>query len=246
MGRLILGPLLFALCFAAIGGGATGGRPDLTVTAVSVAQHGAKLSVADTVRNVGAAKAPPSTTAYFLGSLRIGARAVRRLAPHALSHGAKTLVIPANVPPGTRTLRVCADAADLVRETSERNNCRTATTRVLVRDRTPPTFAGIVQATFCAPGPIGYDRMSRYFLRWERARDTVTAPSDIVYDIYTATTSGAESFAKPTYSTKPGATSFSTPPLPTDVGHYFVVRARDRAGNHDANTVERQAVSICV
>jgi len=42
-----------------------------------------------------------------------------------------------------------------------------------------------------------------------------------------------------------GATGFTTPLLPDDSSHYFVVRASDAAGNRDANDVERQGVNLC-
>jgi hypothetical protein len=245
MGRVVWLLVVSSLGSAALVS-AGGGRPDLAVTAGSVSERGDAVHVTDTIRNVGAATAPSSSAAYFLGSRRIGARAVRALEPHAASRGSRSFSIPASIASGSYRLRVCADGPARIRESSERNNCRLATGRVILPDRMPPTFAGIVQATFCAPGPIGHDRTSRYFLRWERARDDVTPASSIEYEVYEATASGAENFARPTYVTKPGATSFSTPPLPTDAGHYFVVRARDRAGNRDASTVERQAVSICV
>ncbi len=244
MGR-IAGLVFAALSLAAIAS-AAGLRPDLTLTTVTVSEHGTSVRVTDTVLNVGGTAAPASTAAYSVGSTRIGGRPVRRLAPGTASRGSRTLGIPRSIPPGTYWLRVCADATDRVRETSERNNCRAAATRVVVRDRTPPRFAGIAHATFCAPGPIGHDRTSPYFLRWEPAYDAVTPAGAIVYDVYESTTSGGESYASPTYTTRPGATSFQTPPLPTDTGRFFVVRARDRVGNRDANVVERQAVSICV
>ena len=50
----------------------------------------------------------------------------------------------------------------------------------------------------------------------------------------------------PTYTTPAGATSFTTPPLATDKYFYFVVRARDQAGNSDSNTVEREGQNLCV
>ena len=118
--------------------------------------------------------------------------------------------------------------------------------RVRVDDTTPPSFAGVVQVTTCIPGPIGGDRSSHYFLKWTSARDDVTPVSEIVYDIYQSTTAGGEDFATPTYTTKAGATSFTTPLLRTDTAYYFVVRARDKAGNRSATTVERMGVSICV
>ena len=113
-------------------------------------------------------------------------------------------------------------------------------------DNTPPTFAGLKSATTCIPGPIGGGRTTSYTLTWDPATDNHTPSKKIVYDIYQATTSGAEDFSTPTYTTSPGATSFTTPPLPTDQTFYFVVRARDQAGNRDSNKVEREGQNLCL
>lgn len=114
------------------------------------------------------------------------------------------------------------------------------------RDRIPPTFAGLESATTCIPGPIGGGRTTSYHLSWDPATDNVTPSSKIVYDVYQASKPGGENFSTPTYSTAAGAASFDTPPLATDKSFYFVVRARDRAGNRDPNTVERQGQNLCV
>jgi hypothetical protein len=114
------------------------------------------------------------------------------------------------------------------------------------RDRVPPTFAGLESATTCIPGPIGGGRTTSYHLSWDPATDNVTPSSKIVYDVYQASTPGGEDFSTPTYTTPAGATSFDTPPLATDKSFYFVVRARDQAGNRDSNTVERQGQNLCV
>jgi len=120
-----------------------------------------------------------------------------------------------------------------------------ASARVASLDRTPPKFAGLKSATTCVPGPIGGQSTS-YHLGWEAATDNVTPSTKIVYDIYQATSPGGEDFSAATYTTRRGATSFVTPPLPADKLFYFVVRARDRAGNRDSNQVERQGVNLCV
>jgi hypothetical protein len=113
-------------------------------------------------------------------------------------------------------------------------------------DHAPPTFAGLTSATTCIPGPIGPPgRTSSHHLIWDPATDNVTPSSQIVYDIYQATTPGGENFSMPTYTTAPGATAFDTPQLSADQTFYFVVRARDQAGNEDSNTVERQGQNIC-
>jgi hypothetical protein len=114
------------------------------------------------------------------------------------------------------------------------------------KDQTPPKFAGLKSALTCIPGPIGGGWTSSYNLSWDAAADDFTPPPRIVYDVYQAKEPGGEDYTTPTYTTAPGATSFSTPPLPSDQVFYFVVRARDRAGNSDANTVERQGLNLCV
>jgi len=113
-------------------------------------------------------------------------------------------------------------------------------------DTTAPSFAGLKSATTCIPGPIGPGRMTRYTLTWDAATDDVTPQAKLVYLVYQATSPGGEDFTLPTYTVRHGATTFRTPKLSTTQTFYFVVRARDRAGNIDQNTVERQGVNPCV
>ena len=117
---------------------------------------------------------------------------------------------------------------------------------VAKRDTIAPTFAGVKSATTCIPGPIGGGGTSSYHLDWDSATDNTTPSRQIVYDVYQASTVGGEDFSEPTYTTAAGATSFDTPPLPTGETFYFVVRARDKAGNSDSNTVEREGQNLCV
>ena len=107
------------------------------------------------------------------------------------------------------------------------------------------TFAGLKAATTCIPGPIGGGRSSSYHLSWEPATKK-NKHSRFVYEVYQATTRGGENFSTPTYTTAPGVTSFDTPQLPTEDTFYFVVRARDRAGNEDSNTVEQEGQNLCL
>jgi hypothetical protein len=113
-------------------------------------------------------------------------------------------------------------------------------------DRTPPVFAGLRSAATCIGGPAGGGRTSAYRLSWHAARDNRTPRRWIVYDVYQATHSRGERFARPTYRSKPGATTFVTPALPDDKAYYFVVRARDKAGNRDRNRHEVQGANLCV
>jgi hypothetical protein len=114
------------------------------------------------------------------------------------------------------------------------------------RDHKPPMFAGIKSATTCIPGPIGPGRTSAYHLTWEAAKDNATPSRKIVYNVYQATMPGGEDFSQPTFTTAPGVTSFETPQLSSLETFHFVVRARDRAGNEDSNTVEREGHNLCV
>ena len=112
-------------------------------------------------------------------------------------------------------------------------------------DRVPPTFAGIASAFACTPGPQRPGQTTPYTLSWTAASDSVTPAAEIVYDVYVASTPGGEDFAQPAWTTLPGVTSFRTPGLPSHGTSYFVVRARDAAGNEDTNTREQKGVDPC-
>jgi hypothetical protein len=111
-----------------------------------------------------------------------------------------------------------------------------------------PTFAGLISATTCpspTPQPQVLPRPNSYTLTWKAATDPVTPSSQIVYDIFVATTSGAENYAQPSATTAPGATSYVTQSAARNGPLFFVVRARNAAGREDQNTVERQGVTQC-
>lgn len=117
------------------------------------------------------------------------------------------------------------------------------------RDRTPPVFAGLRSATTCIPGPVGEgERMSSFRLVWPAAKDNTTPARRIAYDVYQATSAGGENFSHATYTTRRGVTSFVTPQLPSSAmdTYYFVVRARDVAGNRDRNRRERPGRNLCL
>ena len=102
-------------------------------------------------------------------------------------------------------------------------------------DSTPPTFAGLTSASAASATSVA--------LAWTAATDDVTPSSQITYLVYDATTSGGESFATPVLTTAAGATSATVTGLATSTTYYFVVRARDQAGNVDANTIEKSATT---
>jgi hypothetical protein len=109
-----------------------------------------------------------------------------------------------------------------------------------------PTFAGIKSAFACTPGPQRPGETTPFTLTWDAATDPVTPSDEIVYNVYESGTPGGENFASPTWTTAPGVTSFRTPGLPSPGTFYFVVRARDQAGNEDRNTVELPGSDPCL
>jgi hypothetical protein len=113
-------------------------------------------------------------------------------------------------------------------------------------DTTPPVFAGLGSASTCTPGPERPGETTPYHLSWDAAHDNVTPGAQIIYDVFMSSTSGGEDYSHPNWTTAPGVTAFTTPPLPSAAELYFVVRARDQAGNEDDNTVERLAVDPCL
>jgi hypothetical protein len=113
-------------------------------------------------------------------------------------------------------------------------------------DRAPPSFNGLERAFACTPGPQRPGQTTPYTLTWAAAQDDITPAAEIVYDVYFSTAPGGESLSRPTWTTAPGITSFRTPGLPSHGVAYFVVRARDAAGNEDGNTVEQKGLDPCV
>ncbi|MBI4691319.1 MAG: Ig-like domain-containing protein, partial [Nitrospirae bacterium] len=103
-------------------------------------------------------------------------------------------------------------------------------------DTTPPTFGGIASATASSTTEIN--------LSWNAAADNITSSSNIVYLIYMSTTSGGQNLAVPSFTTSAGATSYTVTGLSPTTTYYFIVRAKDEAGNIDTNTVEISATTL--
>jgi hypothetical protein len=102
-------------------------------------------------------------------------------------------------------------------------------------DTTPPVFGGLAAAA--AGGSTSIN------LTWGPAADDYTPPASIVYDIYQASSAGGETFSTPT-KTVTGATTTSITGLTANTTYFFVVRAKDAAGNEDGNTTEKSAKTL--
>jgi len=96
-------------------------------------------------------------------------------------------------------------------------------------DTTPPTFAGLKYANDTVwEGTVN--------LTWDAASDD---SPPITYSIYIATSSGGQDFSTPNYTTQ--NTKYKVSGLTNGQEYYFVVRAEDKFGNQDSNTVEKSA-----
>lgn len=100
-----------------------------------------------------------------------------------------------------------------------------------------PVFAGATSAV-----AAGSDAIT---LSWTgtAATDNQSPQSGIVYFVYRATTSDAQNFANPTYVTGPGVTSYTATGLTAGTTYYFVVLARDLAGNMSQTIAEVSAAT---
>ena len=105
----------------------------------------------------------------------------------------------------------------------------------VLNDTQAPQFSGLKDATANSSTSIQ--------LTWDPASDNATPQNKIVYLICQSQTQGqcVQNF-QATYTTE-GATSYQVTSLNSGTTYYFVVRARDRAGNTDANTVEKSATT---
>jgi len=112
---------------------------NLVVTVVSdppaTAVPASSFLVTDTVQNQSRYAAGSSRTLYYLsldplksaGDILLGGgRTLPGLVPHGVSTGTVSVLIPSTTPVGTYFLLACADAAGLVAESDDTDNCRAA------------------------------------------------------------------------------------------------------------------------
>lgn len=144
---------------------------------------------------------------------------------------AGTLGVVDGLAPATTYYLVCR-ARDVSGNADANKSERTGTT---LADSSPPTFAGATSVSNITATSVD--------LNWAAATDDQTAVGDIIYDVFQASTTSGEVFTVPTVSSLAGATSVTVPNLDPATTYFWVVRARDRAGNRDTNTVEKTAIT---
>lgn len=101
-------------------------------------------------------------------------------------------------------------------------------------DAVPPTFAGLTGVTSA--------RGAGVTLAWAPATDDASPPRALVYDVYAGPRADAVDFTTPLGRSAEGAASVTLLGLGAPATRaFFVVRARDVAGNQDANVVAAPA-----
>jgi hypothetical protein len=96
--------------------------------------------------------------------------------------------------------------------------------------------------TFSGVNALSIQSANSVKLSWTAATSSNTAQSAIVYRVYSGTTSGSQNFTTALATSTAGATEITLTGLTANQNAYFVVRARDSAGNEDRNTEERAAL----
>lgn len=92
-----------------------------------------------------------------------------------------------------------------------------------------PDFDGVRAVCATADGLV---------LAWDAAEDDVDPPSALRYQIFLADEAGDQDFTRPYLTTASGVLRAQVAGLPVGRAVYVVVRAIDRAGNHDGNDFE--------
>lgn len=113
------------------------------------------------------------------------------------------------------------------------DNTREVSADTSAPDTTPPDFEGVESAEPASATSVD--------LAWTNASDDTAPDADIVYNVYVATSSGAQDFSSPALTTTGGATSATLTALSPGETYHAVVRAEDLAGNEDENEVEASA-----
>jgi hypothetical protein len=149
--------------------------------------------------------------------------------------GATSVVIDSGLTANTKYY-VVVRAVDAAGHEDTNTTEQSATTQV---DTTPPAFEGV---TAVATAPEASLTIS-----WQAAVDDLTPAPGIVYEVFLATTAGAENLNLPDAVSQPGATSLTVTGLPqASTTYYVVVRAVDAAGNVDTSlesVIEKSGMS---
>ena len=227
-------------------------KPDLQVRAVSSPSSqeapGSRMLASATVRNRGARTARPTRLGFYLSRDRRKGRGDFRLLPRprlgarrprTRARLLRTLRVPAGVPAGNYALVACADDTRRVRESRERNNCRSATRRIrIVRPgvfppavppaRPPSTISALPTLRLGGPpnGSVTSNTRPTY-------SGTAQAFGSVISRIEAKVDTGAFSTAGVACSAcgTPGAGWTFAPPAPlADGPHTFVFRAIDSFG----------------
>ena len=105
----------------------------------------------------------------------------------------------------------------------------------IASDTTPPIFAGLKS--------VHSDGLTRAVLSWNKASDETSPESNIIYLIWAGGQPNVPTDGLPSYVAPPRVTSFEVANLPAFQPTYFVVRAKDSAGNLDGNSTTMAASS---
>ncbi len=176
--------------------------PDLTVYSINVPVYGIagqKISVSNTVKNLGVGVAPPSKLGLYLSvtqtatpwtdnrSVFLGSRSVPSLKLNALSSATTTVAIPPTVPAGSYYLVAVADSGGVVVESNETNNTlakpitiyTTAANLVAVSVSGPATAQ--LGQTVTITGTVknqGFGPGRNFYVNMYLSSTTVIAPTD--------------------------------------------------------------------
>ncbi len=135
-------------------------RAELVSKQVSATLAGGRVTARATVKNKGTAKAPASTTGFYLSTdavrsaddLALGTAHTARIAPKGSRAASGAYPVPATVPSGTYRVLACADSAGTVKERKETNNCKPAAGSVVLNGTA--TGPVTVSATAGAGGTV--------------------------------------------------------------------------------------------
>jgi hypothetical protein len=137
--------------------------------------------------------------------------------------GVRSIVVPALEPGKEYFIVVRAVDAGGLEDTNTTEESGTPTT-----DTAPPTFSGAKSVTTMGATSVE--------LSWDAATDDLTPPAGISYTILWGVDEASARVGKVGKLTEPGVTSAVVDVLPdAETKFYFVVRARDAAGNTEEN-----------